>query len=163
VLGLYFGRIFVEVKGRPTYIIDRVLPSSSAVGAPYSGARTTVGGIDAIRVLDVTVVPDLCFEIRDPGKIWSLNSGRPIVICGEGMLRIEDCRREDGFEFLSENCAHRSVLRKGGRRILKADGLEGGWTLWDLRYKIPRAIFRRVSSSAIVSTAKWLTIHVSHV
>jgi methionyl-tRNA formyltransferase len=44
---------------------DQIERFVNSVGYPYSGARTTVGGIDAIRVLDVTVVPDLCFEIRD--------------------------------------------------------------------------------------------------
>ena len=72
----------------------------NAVGHPYAGARTTVGGAETIRVLDVTVVPDMPFEIREAGKIWKLDSGHPIIICGVGMLRIDNCRREDGSEFL---------------------------------------------------------------
>ena len=46
----------------------------NAVGHPYAGARTTVGGTEIIRVLDVTALPDLPFEIRDAGKIWSANA-----------------------------------------------------------------------------------------
>jgi methionyl-tRNA formyltransferase len=40
------------------------------------------------------------FEIRDAGKIWRLDNGRPIVICGSGMLRIDSCRCQDGSKFL---------------------------------------------------------------
>ncbi len=61
----------------------------NAVGHPYAGARTTVGGTETIRVLDVTALPDMPFEIRDEGKIWRLDSGRPTVVCGSGMLRID--------------------------------------------------------------------------
>lgn len=71
----------------------------NAVGHPYAGARTTVGGTERIRVIDVTTLPDMAFEIRAVGKIWRLDNGRPIVICGAGMLKIDNCRREDGSEF----------------------------------------------------------------
>lgn len=72
----------------------------NAVGHPYAGARTTAGRAGSIRVTDVTSLPDMPFEIREAGKIWRLDSGRPIVICGAGMLRIDNCRREDGSEFV---------------------------------------------------------------
>jgi methionyl-tRNA formyltransferase len=71
----------------------------NAVGYPYAGARTTVGGAETIRILEVSVVSDLRFEIRDVGKIWKLDGGRPIIICGAGMVRIEKWRRENGTEF----------------------------------------------------------------
>ena len=79
----------------------------NAVGNPYAGARTTVGGAETIRVHDVTVLPDMPFEIREAGKIWRLDNGRPIVICGEGMLRVDNCRREDGSEFLFQRLRSR--------------------------------------------------------
>jgi methionyl-tRNA formyltransferase len=79
---------------------DEIERFVNAVGHPYAGARTTVGGAETIRVFDVTALPDMRFEIRTAGKIWRLDKGRPIVICGAGMLRIDDCRREDGSEFL---------------------------------------------------------------
>ncbi len=72
----------------------------NAVGYPYAGARTTVSEAETIRVLDVAVLPDMVFEIREAGKIWRLDNGRPIIICGVGMIRIDNCRREDGSEFL---------------------------------------------------------------
>jgi methionyl-tRNA formyltransferase len=79
----------------------------NAVGHPYAGARTRVGGVETVRVLDVTVLPDMPFEIRQAGKIWSLDNGRPVVICGDGMLRIDNCRRGDGSEFLFQRLRSR--------------------------------------------------------
>jgi methionyl-tRNA formyltransferase len=70
-----------------------------AVGYPYAGARTTVGGVDTIRILEVSAISDMHFEIRDAGKIWKLDNGRPIIVCGAGMVRVEKWRRENGTEF----------------------------------------------------------------
>ncbi|WGS22834.1 MULTISPECIES: formyltransferase family protein [unclassified Bradyrhizobium] len=82
----------------------------NAVGYPYAGARTTVGGTETVRISDVTIVPDMTFEIRTAGKIWRLDKGSPIVICGTGMLRIDQCRREDGAAFIFDRV--RSRLQK---------------------------------------------------
>lgn len=79
---------------------DEIERFVNAVGHPYAGARTTVGGTETIRITDVTALPDLHFEIRDVGKIWSLENGRATVVCGAGMLKIERCCREDGSVFL---------------------------------------------------------------
>jgi methionyl-tRNA formyltransferase len=79
---------------------DEIERFVNAVGHPYAGARTTVGGTETVRISDVTAFSDLHFEIRDVGKIWSLENGRATVICGAGMLRIERCYREDGSAFL---------------------------------------------------------------
>jgi methionyl-tRNA formyltransferase len=70
-----------------------------AVGYPYRGARTTVGGMATIRVHDVSVVSDLAFEIRNVGKVWRLDDGRPTVICGSGLLRIDHCTTESGLTY----------------------------------------------------------------
>lgn len=71
----------------------------NAVGHPYAGAKTSVGK-QKIRIFDVTVLPDMRFEIRDVGKIWNLENGRATIICGEGMLKINNCCHEDGPEFV---------------------------------------------------------------
>lgn len=81
----------------------------NAVGHPYAGARTSVGGLHRIRILDVTPLPDLRFEIRQVGKIWRLDNGCPIVICGTGMLRIDRCTCEDGSPFVFRHV--RSTLK----------------------------------------------------
>jgi methionyl-tRNA formyltransferase len=95
---------------------DEIERFVNAVGHPYAGARTTVGGTEIIRIVEVTALPDLHFEIRDAGKIWELEDGRATVICGTGMLKIERCCREDGSEFIFQRLRERlgfssSVLR----------------------------------------------------
>jgi methionyl-tRNA formyltransferase len=71
----------------------------NAVGFPYAGARTTVSRTETIRVSGVTVLPEIHFEVREAGKIWRLENGSAVVICGSGMLRIDKCHREDGSHF----------------------------------------------------------------
>jgi methionyl-tRNA formyltransferase len=79
----------------------------NAVGYPYAGARTAVGGAEKIRIFDVTPLPDMPFEIRETGKIWRLDNGHPLVICGTGMLRLDTCRREDGSTFVFQRVRSR--------------------------------------------------------
>ncbi len=70
-----------------------------AMGAPYLGARTTLAG-ETVVLRAAEVVPDLTFAIRQPGKIWSLDAGRPTVVCGRGMLRITALEAADGRDLL---------------------------------------------------------------
>jgi methionyl-tRNA formyltransferase len=53
-------------------------------------------------VHDVSVIDDLVFEIRDVGKVWRLDEGRPIVICGSGLLRIDHCTTDNGSTYRFE-------------------------------------------------------------
>jgi methionyl-tRNA formyltransferase len=71
-----------------------------AVGHPYMGARTSVDGEDII-VESASVVDDLRFEGRHLGKVWRIEEGCPIVVCGRGLLRVEDAHRPTGehYEF----------------------------------------------------------------
>ena len=39
---------------------------------------------------------DVPFAIRDVGKIWKLVDGSPIVICGEGLLKITEAIDGEG-------------------------------------------------------------------
>jgi methionyl-tRNA formyltransferase len=86
------------------YFIDWSQSSSSiirmidAVGFPYAGARTTVAG-EVLVVESATEVDDLMFELRQPGKVWALDEGRPLVICGTGLVRLDECRRLDGDRY----------------------------------------------------------------
>jgi Methionyl-tRNA formyltransferase len=57
-----------------------------AVGYPYNGAFTFMGD-EKLTVLKSEMVEDLNFVRRDCGKIWTLDPyGKPIVVCGKGML-----------------------------------------------------------------------------
>jgi methionyl-tRNA formyltransferase len=59
-----------------------------AVGSPYKGACSHFG-LREVRILraeaERTEVP---FEIRHPGKVFSIDDGVPTVICGEGLVRL---------------------------------------------------------------------------
>jgi methionyl-tRNA formyltransferase len=60
-----------------------------AVGTPYLGAATRYKATRA-RVLDVELRKDLSIENRTPGKVIAIEQGRPIVVCGTGLLKIND-------------------------------------------------------------------------
>lgn len=71
-----------------------------ALGSPYLGARSRVEDRTVI-LKRATILPDLSFAIRQPGKVWSLSEfGCPTVICGEGLLRIDEAEFEDGTSLL---------------------------------------------------------------
>lgn len=65
-----------------------------AVGPPYAGARTRLDGVP-VRVWDVTVEPDVSIANRVPGKVIFLRDGRPTVVCGSGLLRIDAMSLDD--------------------------------------------------------------------
>ncbi len=66
-----------------------------SLGWPYGGAKTYMAR-NWLRVNDVTEIVDLEFEVRQPGKVWALEKGRPIVVCGSGLLRIDSACHLDG-------------------------------------------------------------------
>ncbi|MBF9195357.1 methionyl-tRNA formyltransferase [Microvirga terrestris] len=86
------------------YLIDwsktasEIVRAIDALGYPYSGARTTANG-ETLIIESASEVDDLNFEIRQPGKIWTLDGGRPLVVCGSGLLRLEDCRTLNGARY----------------------------------------------------------------
>jgi methionyl-tRNA formyltransferase len=74
---------------------DRIQRFIYAVGFPYQGARTKLDGEDFI-VADAIPVPDVFVENRFPGKVLFRQDGRPVVVCGKGLLKIESIiRRSD--------------------------------------------------------------------
>jgi methionyl-tRNA formyltransferase len=60
-----------------------------AVGFPYLGAATIAAG-RVHRILDCTPVGDVRVENRTPGKVIFQREGRPVVVCGKGLLRIDE-------------------------------------------------------------------------
>ena len=66
-----------------------------ALGGPYGGAYTFLKG-QKISVFESHILPDLHFEIRQPGKLWNISGETAAVICGSGMLKINKCFHEDG-------------------------------------------------------------------
>jgi len=70
-----------------------------ATGYPYKSASSYVNNT-LVRILDVTVIPDVKIENRDHGKIIFMNENKPVVICGTGLLRIDHGLNDDGTDFL---------------------------------------------------------------
>ena len=70
---------------RPAAWIRRFV---DAVGHPYRGASALVGD-RLVRVLAVRERPDVPVENRTAGKVIFVDGGRPVVVCGEGLLRID--------------------------------------------------------------------------
>lgn len=58
-----------------------------AVGPPYKGALAFVNGV-AARVVTAECLPDVTIENRESGKVIRLENSFPVVVCGEGLLRI---------------------------------------------------------------------------
>lgn len=60
-----------------------------AVGAPYAGARSLTSGGAEVVIEEVAEVEDVACELRHAGKVLFVEDGRPTIICGSGLLRIE--------------------------------------------------------------------------
>ena len=88
-------------RGPDDYLIDwrwsaaKIRRFIDAVGWPYEGARTTYGG-DVITVVSAHEIADLQFEERHAGKVWRIEDGCPEIICGHGMLRIDEAVTASG-------------------------------------------------------------------
>lgn len=68
-----------------------------AVGYPYKGALTKIER-EKIRIFDTEEVKDVRIEIRDMGKVIFIKDNYPIVVCGEGLLKIKEMIYEDSKE-----------------------------------------------------------------
>jgi methionyl-tRNA formyltransferase len=80
-------------RNEDDYEIDWRLPSKKirrfidALGYPYKGAKTNINETK-IRIIEAVEVCDVYIENRDVGKNLFLDSGYPIIVCGEGLLKI---------------------------------------------------------------------------
>ena len=69
---------------RPAAWIRRFI---DAVGPPYRGASSLLED-RVVRILDAGELPDVKIENRTPGKIIFLEEGQPVVVCGQGLLKL---------------------------------------------------------------------------
>jgi methionyl-tRNA formyltransferase len=69
-----------------------------AVGLPYSGA-TTVIDESFIRIHEVSIMQDRKIENRSVGKVIYMEDNCPVVVCGEGLLRIDAMSANDGNSY----------------------------------------------------------------
>lgn len=66
-----------------------------AVSTPYPGAFTYYKGAKII-INKASIVPDIAFAIRDYGKLWNISDNKATVICGKGLIRIDNATYENG-------------------------------------------------------------------
>ena len=59
-----------------------------AVGYPYAGAFSQLDG-QFLRILDSEEISNVYIVNRDPGKIFKIKNGNPIVVCGNGLLSLK--------------------------------------------------------------------------
>ena len=52
------------------------------------------------RILEVERLPDLAIENRCPGKVLFLRDGRPVVVCGSGLLKVTWLEDDSGASLL---------------------------------------------------------------
>ena len=83
-----------------SHSIDRKI---RALSEPYLGTKTKLLN-DEVIIQRAEVISDINFEIRQAGKIWKLTKeGKPIVVCGEGMLMITEAKIGDNSLFPMKN------------------------------------------------------------
>jgi methionyl-tRNA formyltransferase len=65
-----------------------------AVGFPYKSASTICDG-KLIRIFKAEEYTDVSIENRHNGKVLFVSEGKPVVICGKGLLKITEAHIED--------------------------------------------------------------------
>ena len=58
-----------------------------SIGYPFKGAKSTIDG-KLVRILDAEVEHDVDIPVRHTGKIIFVRNGKPIIVCGTGLLQI---------------------------------------------------------------------------
>ena len=66
--------------------IDRFI---DAVGYPYSGAFSLIHE-QKVRIIDADPIEDVQVENRIPGKVIFIENGKPVIVCGKGLLRVNE-------------------------------------------------------------------------
>ncbi|WP_159453584.1 methionyl-tRNA formyltransferase [Ohtaekwangia koreensis] len=65
-----------------------------AVGYPYMGASAFLGH-EKIRIEDAEEYRDVTIVNRDAGKIIFMEDGKPIVVCGSGLIKLKEARYDN--------------------------------------------------------------------
>jgi methionyl-tRNA formyltransferase len=96
-----------------------------AVGYPYKGAAATLEG-RVVRIRDAEALDDVRIANRTPGKVIFLKDAKPVVVCGQGLLRTTELvDDETGASLLPLS---RFRIRFGGKaeRAAPADAAKPG-------------------------------------
>lgn len=78
---------------------SRIKRFIDAVGSPYLGART-FDGEKTCLIHDAELESDVFIQNRHHGKVIFIKDNQPIVVCGQGLLRITEMTDESGNDLL---------------------------------------------------------------
>lgn len=85
-----------------------------AVGSPYSGASTFLAG-RKIRVWSVRPAADVevVSRAKHVGKVIFMTDGKPVVVCGSGLLMLDQATFQDSGESIIGSIPFRSRFHRG--------------------------------------------------
>lgn len=107
------------------YYIDWNQPASyvkrfiDSIGYPYKGAKTILNMRQIVRILSAEEAPDVKIENRHIGKVLFSHQGKPTVICGSGLLTINDGYIEDGLNSIPMLPLENFRTKFGSKKDLK--------------------------------------------
>jgi methionyl-tRNA formyltransferase len=82
---------FIDWRRDAQDVVRHVL----SVGFPYEGAKAILNS-QLLTIVSASVGPNIAFAIRDPGKLWKIEDGRALIVCGGGTVWIEEAVDADG-------------------------------------------------------------------
>ena len=68
---------------------DRIERFILATGFPFAGAKALLNG-EEIIITEASAEPDVLIHNRTSGKIIFIRQGKPIVVCGKGLLAVQE-------------------------------------------------------------------------
>lgn len=71
----------------------------NCVSYPYKGASAVLNG-SMVRITKASALADIVIENRSPGKVIFMESDFPVVVCGRGILMLQEIRNEQGDSVL---------------------------------------------------------------
>ncbi|CAN6134381.1 Fmt Methionyl-tRNA formyltransferase [Methylophilaceae bacterium] len=76
-----------------------ILHFMSCLGWPYKGASAILNG-NEVRIVKAEYRPDVAIENRSVGKTIFVENGLPVVVCGKGLLLLQDVQDQNGNSIL---------------------------------------------------------------
>ena len=65
-----------------------------SVGYPYKGAKTLLNQKE-ITIHHVNIIPNVKIMNREVGKFFKIEEGKPIIVCNDGLIKIEAAEYRD--------------------------------------------------------------------
>ncbi|MBD3170557.1 MAG: hypothetical protein GF307_13820 [candidate division Zixibacteria bacterium] len=67
-----------------------------ALGFPFTGAKTRYDGREIVVEEVEVLAGKYKFELNQPGKIFNINGNQPLVLCGDGLIKITRASEANG-------------------------------------------------------------------